>query len=278
MYVRPFWSKTPRRESVRQGQCPRREHSSQFVPACGSVVGDHAEPRPTLGVIAIVRGGSRTADEHTAPGTLPRKLATRRAGSSSRTRLLRGRPAPPPSKPHSWAALVEREILEHGGGAGPMHPDRPRGGRDDEGIRSPAHTLLRCLASQPNRPRRTCNRIGGPALPRLRESPMCLPAARSAAACNRTRAVARVGGAATGADAPVAAGWDDNQPSQRRRQTAESTRRCRSQCESGTGPWIGASSETVAASGKQQPGVSAAGRSLRVSRRMLAGLHLRALS
>ena len=205
MYVRPFWSKTPRRESVRQGQCPRREHSSQFVPACGSVVGDHAEPRPTLGVIAIVRGGSRTADEHTAPGTLPRKLATRRAGSSSRTRLLRGRPAPPPSKPHSWAALVEREILEHGGGAGPMHPDRPRGGRDDEGIRSPAHTLLRCLASQPNRPRRTCNRIGGPALPRLRESPMCLPAARSAAACNRTRAVARVGGAATGADAPVAA-------------------------------------------------------------------------
>ena len=60
---------------------------------------------------------------------------------------------------------------------------------------------------------------------------------------------------------------DDNQPSQRRRQTAESTRRCRSQCESGTGLWIGASSETVAASGKQQPGVSAAGRSFRHSRR-----------
>jgi hypothetical protein len=59
---------------------------------------------------------------------------------------------------------------------------------------------------------------------------------------------------------------DENHRSRRERQTAESTRACRSQCESGTGPWIGASSETVAASGKQQPGVSAAGRSIQQSR------------
>jgi len=39
---------------------------------------------------------------------------------------------------------------------------------------------------------------------------MCLLATRSAAACKRTCAVARVGGAATGADSRVAAGWDDN--------------------------------------------------------------------
>ena len=32
---------------------------------------------------------------------------------------------------------------------------------------------------------------------------------------------------------------DENHRSRRERQTAESTRRCRSQCESGTGPWIG---------------------------------------
>lgn len=61
--------------------------------------------------------------------------------------------------------------------------------------------------------------------------------------------------------AGLAAASDENHRSRRERQTAESTRACRSQCESGTGPWIGASSETVAASGKQQPGVSAAGRS-----------------
>ena len=38
-----------------------------------------------------------------------------------------------------------------------------------------------------------------------------LAAARSAAACKRTRAVARIGGAAIGTDGPVAAGWDDFQ-------------------------------------------------------------------
>jgi hypothetical protein len=53
------------------------------------------------------------------------------------------------------------------------------------------------------------DRSDSPALPRLRESPMCLLAGRSAAACKRTRAVARVGGAATSADAPVATGWDE---------------------------------------------------------------------
>ena len=40
---------------------------------------------------------------------------------------------------------------------------------------------------------------------------MCLLAARSAAACKRTRAVVRVGGAATGVDARVAAGWDERE-------------------------------------------------------------------
>ena len=43
------------------------------------------------------------------------------------------------------AALMGRarrgRIGTLGGGAGPCTPDRPRGGRDDEGIRSPAHTL-----------------------------------------------------------------------------------------------------------------------------------------
>jgi hypothetical protein len=38
---------------------------------------------------------------------------------------------------------------------------------------------------------------------------MCLLAARSAAACKRTRAVARVSGTATGADVGVAAGSDE---------------------------------------------------------------------
>jgi hypothetical protein len=46
---------------------------------------------------------------------------------------------------------------------------------------------------------------------------MCLQPARSAATCRRTRAVARVGGAATSADAPVAAGSDDMQERARRR-------------------------------------------------------------
>jgi hypothetical protein len=54
------------------------------------------------------------------------------------------------------------------------------------------------------------------ALAAVRESPLCLLAARSAAACKRTRAVARVGGAATGADSAVAAGWDDRRERRQR--------------------------------------------------------------
>jgi len=51
----------------------------------------------------------------------------------------------------------------------------------------------------------------GPAYPRLRESPICLLAARFATTRKRTCVVARVGGAATGADARVAAGWDEKE-------------------------------------------------------------------
>jgi hypothetical protein len=61
-------------------------------------------------------------------------------------------------------------------------------------------------------PRRSCVVIGHtgcPPSPRSREPPICLPAARSATACKRTRAVARGGGAATAPDRPVAAAWDE---------------------------------------------------------------------
>jgi len=54
---------------------------------------------------------------------------------------------------------------------------------------------------------------------------------------------------------------DEDHRSRRDRETAKSTRRCRSQRESGIAFWIDGSSETVAASGKQKPGVNAAGRS-----------------
>ena len=59
----------------------------------------------------------------------------------------------------------------------------------------------RCASPRPRRSGAVIRHAGCPPLPRLRESPMWLLAARSAAACMRTRAVARVGGAATGADA-----------------------------------------------------------------------------
>jgi len=42
---------------------------------------------------------------------------------------------------------------------------------------------------------------------------MCLPAVRSGATRKRTGAVARVGGAATGADGRLACGWDDKRSS-----------------------------------------------------------------
>ncbi len=50
---------------------------------------------------------------------------------------------------------------------------------------------------------------------------------RSAAACKRSYAVARVGGAATGPDARVAAGWDEHRASRRRCQDCRSAPRMR---------------------------------------------------
>jgi len=86
------------------------------------------------------------------------------------------------------------------------------------GPRRPSSCRQKC-ASSCGRPRSAVTgHISCPAMPRLRESPMCLLAARSAAACKRTRAVARVDRAATDADAPVAAGWDEDRASRRQRE------------------------------------------------------------
>ena len=87
------------------------------------------------------------------------------------------------------------------------------------------------------------DRSGGPALPQLQESPMCVLSARSAAACKRTCAVARVGGAATGADARVAAGWDESEkrPARRRCPTSAYVPAVRS---APTGPAAAASAIT----------------------------------
>ena len=94
---------------------------------------------------------------------------------------------------------------------------------------------------------------------RLPESPMCLLAVRSAAACKRTRAVARVGGAATGADAHVTAGWDDEERSRRPSQTAAFVGGFDSLRE-GAGADVGGLPSRRGASGSLKPPLDSAGR------------------
>ena len=149
----------------------------------------HLEDQP------LAAGGNVRSERRDGP---PRRSARRDCGRASC------------GKRHARDALYRRRVARRRRGRAVRGRPRGRGGRGRHRSKRPAPRHFG------NRPHRRP--------PRRREPRPCLAAvagvadvlaARSTAACKRTRAVARVGGAATGADAPVAARWDDEERSRR---------------------------------------------------------------
>ena len=142
-----------------------------------------------------------------APGTLPGRARATRKAHDRRTRLARESRAASPagrarpetasrdeyrvlrSKPSNISLTPQSTRLDL-----PLVPPRQRPGHAQQHIHrqrrlteDPPYQIRQTWASQC---RRRCGRLAGPpsgpALPRLRESPRCLPAARSAATCKHS--------------------------------------------------------------------------------------------